>query len=404
MTCPIKYEVLATDRGTGARVGRLTLARGVIDTPVFMPVGTQAAIRSMPPHFLDGVGAEIILCNTYHLHQRPGEEIVEKFGGLHDFMAVDLPILTDSGGFQVFSLAKKTVSEEGVTFAYEVDGKKTFLSPETSMDIQQRLGADIAMAFDECLHPDASYDEACQSVELTARWEERSIAAHNRPDQSLFGIVQGGLFPDLRKRSAKQITSLPFDGFAIGGLSVGEGPEIMNAILEETTPLMPANLPRYLMGVGRPQDLVDGVAMGVDMFDCVIPTRHARGAVAYTFQGRLRISQNRYRRDAYALDTRCKCYTCQRFSRAYLNHLFGVNEVLGATLVTIHNLHFFSELMRRIRRSIRDGRFAAFRREIKALYPEKNKGPSPVRPHQGKKSSLPERAKKARPGRPKRKG
>lgn len=372
MTAPAPFKTTSLCRSTAARTGTLSLGRAEVQTPIFMPVGTQGAIRSMTPNFLSELKAQVILANTYHLHQRPGEALVEKMGGIHRFMAVDLPILTDSGGFQVFSLRKKELSEEGVSFAYELDGKKTFLSPETSMKIQQALGSDIAMAFDECLAPEADKAQTLASVDLTARWAERCIAAHNRPDQSLFGIVQGGMFPDLRKRSLAQITSLPFDGFAIGGLSVGEGPEKMNEVLGETMPLMPTDKARYLMGVGRPQDLVDGVATGIDMFDCVIPTRHARGGAIYTFQGRIRITHSRYRRDAYPLDTACGCYTCRNFSRAYVHHLFEIGEVLGATLATIHNLRFFGDLMEKIRASITDGTFAALRKDIHLLYPEKD--------------------------------
>lgn len=372
MTAPAPFKTTSLCRSTAARTGTLSLGRAEVQTPIFMPVGTQGAIRSMPPNFLPELKAQIILANTYHLHQRPGEALIERMGGLHRFMAVDLPILTDSGGFQVFSLRKKEITEEGVSFAYELDGKKTFLSPETSMKIQQALGSDIAMAFDECLPPEADKAQTATSVDLTARWAERCIAAHNRPDQSLFGIVQGGMFPDLRKRSLQQITSLPFDGFAIGGLSVGEGPEKMNEVLAATMPLMPVDKARYLMGVGRPQDLVDGVATGIDMFDCVIPTRHARGGAIYTFQGRIRITHARYRRDAYPIDTACGCYTCRNFSRAYVHHLFEIGEVLGATLATIHNLRFFGDLMEKVRASITDGTFAALRKDIHALYPEKD--------------------------------
>ena len=383
MTCPAPFEVAAVDRSTGARAGVLRLARGTVHTPVFMPVGTQAALRSLPPLFVPQIGIEILLANTYHLHQRPGEGTIDKLGGLHRFMNVDVPILTDSGGFQVFSLDKVDVTEQGVSFAYEVDGKRTFLSPETSMAIQQQLGSDIAMAFDQCLPADAPREVVGPSVDLTARWAERSIAGHTKADQSLFGIVQGGLFPELRQRSARQITSLPFDGFAIGGLSVGEGPEAMNRVLAETTPYMPAEHPRYLMGVGRPQDLVDGVALGVDMFDCVIPTRHARSGTVYTFRGRIRVTHSRYRRDAYPIDTSCSCYTCSSFSRAYLHHLFNVGEVLGATLCTVHNLTFFKTMMDRGREAILRGDFASYRREIKALYPEKHEV---ARPSSGKRT------------------
>lgn len=372
MTCPAPFETRSNCPSTDARTGTLRLRRAEVSTPIFMPVGTQGAIRGMPPHFLADVGAQIILANTYHLNQRPGEALIEKLGGLHKFMAVDLPILTDSGGFQVFSLRKKEISEEGVTFSYEVDGKKTFLSPERSMQIQQKLGSDIAMAFDECLPPEADRAATEKSVDMTARWAERCIKAHEKPEQSLFGIVQGGMHGDLRRRSAQQITSLPFDGFAVGGLSVGEGPDLMNAILAETMPHMPKGTARYLMGVGRPQDLVDGVALGIDMFDCVIPTRHARSGTLYTFQGRIRITHARYRRDSYPIDTSCDCYTCKHFSRAYLHHLFEIGEILGAMLATIHNLSFFGHLMARIRATIEDGTFASFRNDIHALYPEKN--------------------------------
>ena len=370
MTAEVGFEIKALDRSSSARRGTLRLKRGVVETPVFMPVGTQAAIRGLPARFFPEVPITICLANTYHLHQRPGEALIKKLGGLHRFMNTDVPILTDSGGFQVFSLKKKKVSEEGVAFAYELDGRKTFLSPEVSMQIQMDLGSDIAMAFDECLHADADYDEVAESIDLTARWAERCLAAHTDPNQSLFGIVQGGMFPDLRKRSLKQITALPFDAFALGGLSVGEGPEVMNKVLAATCGLMPPDKPRYLMGVGRPQDLVDGVAHGVDMFDCVIPTRHARGGLLYTFQGRLRVTQGRYRRDAYPPDTSCRCYTCQNYSRAYLNHLFSIGEPLALTLSTLHNLTFFYDLMEGIRSSIGNGTFAKLRRDIKALYPE----------------------------------
>ncbi len=372
MTCPARFTIKSLCRSTAARTGVLDLGRGQVKTPVFMPVGTQGAVRALPPHWLREVGAQIVLANTYHLHQRPGEALVEKLGGLHRFMAVDLPILTDSGGFQVFSLRKKELTEEGVAFAYELDGKKTFLSPETSMKIQMSLGSDIAMAFDECLPADSSREVVETSIDRTYRWAARCIEAHTRPDQSLFGIVQGGMFGDLRKRSAQQITSLPFDGFAVGGLSVGEGPEKMNAVLAETMPHMPPEKARYLMGVGRPQDLVDGVATGIDMFDCVIPTRHARGGALYTFQGRIRITHAKYRRDAYPIDTACGCYTCRNFSRAYVHHLFEIGEVLGSTLATIHNLMFFADLMTKIRSTIEDGTFMSFRKDVHALYPEKD--------------------------------
>ncbi|MCB9762727.1 MAG: tRNA guanosine(34) transglycosylase Tgt [Alphaproteobacteria bacterium] len=369
MTCPIPFSVEA--RHGAARAGVLRAARGEIRTPVFMPVGTQGAIRTLSPLHLASTGSQVILANTYHLHQRPGEDLVEKHGGLHKMMGVDLPILTDSGGFQVFSLKKKRVEEQGVTFSYEVDGRRTFLSPEISMAIQQKLGADIAMVFDECLPHGVDRAYAEDSVGRTTRWELRSKQAHTRPDQSLFGIVQGGFWPDLRRRSIEEICGIGFDGYAIGGLSVGEGHRKMCEVLDYTVGYMPDDHPRYLMGVGRPLDLVEGVARGVDMFDCVIQTRHARSGMFYTTPGRLRVTDRRYRRDMYPVDTSCDCYTCTTFTRAYLHHLFRVGEVLGATLATIHNLHWFAGFMARMRQSIVDGTFEAFRAEVHEAYPEK---------------------------------
>ena len=363
----IPFQLDAVDGG--ARAGTLTMRRGTVKTPVFMPVGTQAAIRSVSPLHLAETGSQIILANTYHLSQRPGESLVKKAGGLHDFMAVDLPILTDSGGFQVFSL-DKDVTEEGVTFRYEVNGQQTFLSPERSMAIQMDLGSDIAMVFDECLAFGTDKDAARASVDRTTRWERRSKEAHTREDQSLFGIVQGGFWPDLRARSAKAITEIGFDGYAIGGLSVGEGHQTMCDVLDYTTKHMPPNYPRYLMGVGRPLDLVEGVARGVDMFDCVIQTRHARSGVMYTSRGRIRVTDSKFRRDMYPVDSSCTCYTCTNFSRAYLHHLFRVGEILGATLASIHNIAWFQQFMGRMRESIVAGEFEAFRKEVHEYYPD----------------------------------
>jgi len=364
----IDYDLQATDGD--ARAGTLELARGTVQTPVYMPVGTQGAVRALPPEYLRGTGSQIILANTYHLSQRPGEDLVAKHGGLHKMMDVDLPILTDSGGFQVYSL-KPTVDEDGVEFRYEVDGKKTRLTPEISMEIQQKLGADIAMVFDECLPFGVDRAYAEDSLARTHRWEARCKAAHTRPDQSLFGIVQGGFWPDLRKRSAQQVTEIGFDGYAIGGLSVGEGPDVMKEVLDATTPHMSKDHPRYLMGVGRPQDLVEGVARGVDMFDCVIQTRHARSGLLYTNVGRMRITDKRYRTDMYPIDTSCSCETCRRFTRAYVHHLFRVGEILGTTLATIHNLHWFAHFMSEMRQSIVEQRFEAFRKHVHEIYPER---------------------------------
>jgi queuine tRNA-ribosyltransferase len=380
------------DRLGSARAARLVLPHGEVRTPVFMPVGTQAALRATQPRDVHEAGVSILLANTYHLSQRPGEQIVEKAGGLHRFMGVDLPILTDSGGFQVFSL-DKTVDEDGVSFCYAVDGKKTRLSPEISMKVQQALGADIAMVFDECLPADVDRKYAESSLGRTHRWEARSKAAHTRPDQALFGIVQGAFWHDLRKRSAEAVAEIGFDGYAVGGLAVGEEPAQMRDILEATTPHMPADHPRYLMGVGRPQDLVEGVARGIDMFDCVIPTRHARSGTLYTDSGRIRITDRRYRRDFYPLDTNCDCATCRQFTRAYIHHLFRVGEILGASLATIHNVRWFIHLMERMRASIQDGSFEQFRAWVHERYPEHQQGPTDpsakargrsARPHQGK--------------------
>ncbi len=352
-----------------ARATTLELERGTIQTPVFMPVGTQAAVRSVTPLHLHGTGAQIILANTYHLSQRPGEDLVEKAGGLHKFMGTHLPILTDSGGFQVFSL-DKTVDEDGVTFQYEVDGEKTFLSPERSMDIQQKLGADIAMVFDECIAFGTERKYAEASVARTTRWEKRSKEAHTRPDQSLFGIVQGGFWPDLRKRSAEEIAEIGFDGYAVGGLSVGEGHQKMCDVLDVTTEHMPWDSPRYLMGVGRPLDLVEAVARGIDMFDCVIQTRHARSGVMWTWHGRMRVTDKRYRKDFRPIDDKCTCYTCTNFSRAYLHHLFKVGEIMAATLASVHNIAWFQQYMAAMRMSILDGSFESFRKNVHEIYPE----------------------------------
>jgi queuine tRNA-ribosyltransferase len=371
---PVPFTLEATEGA--ARAGTLKLARGTVQTPIYMPVGTQAAVRSVSPLHLAQTGSQIVLANTYHLSQRPGEKLIEKAGGLHDFMAVDLPILTDSGGFQVFSL-DKTVTEEGVEFRYEVDGNKTFLSPERSMEIQMKLGSDIAMVFDECLAFGTEKKYAEASVARTTRWEQRCKAAHTRPDQSLFGIVQGGFWADLRRRSAEEIGAIGFDGYAIGGLSVGEGHDVMCEVLDWTTPHMPHDAPRYLMGVGKPIDLVEGVARGIDMFDCVLQTRHARSGVVYTGRGRLRLTDSRFRTDFYPIDTNCSCYTCTHFSRAYLNHLFRVGEILSATLASIHNITWFHGFMAEMRQSIVEGRFEAFRKGVHEVYPPGEQRPPP---------------------------
>jgi queuine tRNA-ribosyltransferase len=376
------FSVDATDGA--ARATTLRLDRGTIETPVYMPVGTQAAVRSVSPLHLSQTGTQILLANTYHLSQRPGEDLVARAGGLHDFMAVDLPMLTDSGGFQVFSL-DKTVTEDGVTFNYEVDGTKTFLSPERSMEIQMKLGADIAMVFDECLAYGADAKTAENSVERTTRWEARCKEAHFRTDQSLFGIVQGGFDERLRAKSCADITDIGFDGYAVGGLSVGEGHAKMCDVLDFTVGHLPPDRPRYLMGVGRPLDLVEGVARGIDMFDCVIQTRHARSGMFYTSRGRVRITDRKYRRDMFPIDASCDCYTCTTFTRAYVHHLFRVGEILGATLASVHNIHWFHRFMRDMRQSIIEGRFAGFREEVHRVWPEQPAQP-PQPPKKNRKS------------------
>ncbi len=365
---PLSFAVEARDAHTMARAGTLSTKRGDIETPVYMPVGTQGALRNLSPAQVVEAGTQIILANTYHLALRPGESLIAKAGGIHTFSGYTLPILTDSGGFQVFSLPKAQVGPDGVTFRYEVDGRAVFLSPERSIEIQEALGADIAMVFDECIPYPCPHQRALEALERTTAWEERCKIHHRRADQALFGIVQGGVFPDLRKRSAREIVALDFDGYAIGGLSVGEGRQILSDVLDVTVPELPEDRPRYLMGVGLPEDLFEAVERGVDMFDCVIPTRHARGGIVYTFQGRLRIQNARYRRDMYPVDTTCGCYTCRLFSRAYLRHLYLIRESLGSTLAAIHNLHFFHELMRRMRQAIMDGTFREYKRAFLRTY------------------------------------
>jgi len=364
------YELIKTCKQSGARLGRVHTPHGTIDTPVFMPVGTLATVKTMSPEELKQMDAQIILSNTYHLYLRPGHEIVRRAGGLHRFMNWDRPILTDSGGFQVFSLSeRRKITEEGVEFKSHLDGSRLFLSPETSMEIQNALGADIIMAFDECPPYPASHEYVKQSLERTTRWAERCLKAHARPhDQALFGIVQGGMYEDLRRKSAEQLTSLDFPGYAIGGLSVGEPKEVMYQMLEITTPLLPANKPRYLMGVGSPDALLEGAIRGVDMFDCVLPTRIARNGTCMTSQGRLVIRNAKYQDDFGPLDPECSCYTCTHYSRAYIRHLIKADETFGIRLTTYHNLHFLLDLMRKIRQAIMEDRLLDFRDEFFEKY------------------------------------
>lgn len=354
------FEVQA--KAGQARAARLMTARGTIQTPVFMPVGTKATVKGMLPEELKTLGAQIILGNTYHLHLRPGEETIDRLGGLHKFMNWPGPILTDSGGFQVFSLSQLSkIQEEGVEFRSHLDGSRYFLSPEKSMQIQMALGSDIIMAFDECLKYPATPDEVKKSMELTYRWLLRSRDAMTREQSLLFGIIQGGLDLQTRRESLEQVTSVDLPGYAMGGFSVGEPIELMHALVKEVAPHMPENKPRYLMGVGTPLDLVLAVDAGMDMFDCVMPTRVARNGTLFTWQGRISIKRSEYREDNSPLDPECDCYTCKNYSKAYLRHLFLSGEILSARLNTIHNLHFYLNLMNRMREHILNGTWPEFR-------------------------------------------
>ena len=364
----LKFVLLKTDSHTLARAGVFSTPHGDIPMPAFAPVGTQATVKAVSPHELRELGANLVLANTYHLYLRPGSDLIARLGGLHRFMAWDGPILTDSGGFQVFSLARlRRVDDDGVTFRSHVDGSEHRFTPEKAIAIQEQLGADIIMAFDECAEPhDRAYNEA--ALARTHAWAERCRVAQTRHDQALFGIVQGGIFADLRQESARFLTSLDFPGYAIGSLSVGETKAEMHAMLEVTTPLLPAGKPRYLMGVGSPEDLFEGVARGIDLFDCVLPTRIARNGAVFTRRGRLNLRNAQYADDPRPIEEGCACYACQHFSRAYLRHLFAAKEILGLRLTTIHNLHFSLDLMRQIRASILDGTFSAFKERFLTGY------------------------------------
>ncbi|PWU21276.1 MAG: tRNA guanosine(34) transglycosylase Tgt [Bdellovibrio sp.] len=345
-----------------ARRGRLITAHGPIETPVFMAVGTKATVKAMTTHELAELGTQVVLGNTYHLHLRPGEKIIQRQGGLHQFMRWPGPLLTDSGGFQVFSLNQlRRLTEEGVEFRSHLDGAKHFLSPETSMQIQMDLGSDIIMAFDECLEYPASDERIKESMDLTYRWLLRSQAAMTRTESLLFGIVQGGLSLDFRRYSLQQITSVDLPGYALGGFSVGEPMELMHALVKEVAPLMPAQKPRYLMGVGTPLDLILSIDSGIDMFDCVMPTRVARNGTLFTWQGKVSIKRNEYKEDSSPLDPECDCYTCTHYSKAYLRHLFLSGEILGSRLNTIHNLYFYMNLMAKSRAAIEKGKWREFR-------------------------------------------
>ena len=366
----IKFEVIKESKKTKARLGKLFTPHGIIETPIFMPVGTQATVKAMTPRELEGLGIQIILSNSYHLFLRPGHGLIAQAGGLHKFMGWKRAILTDSGGFQVFSLGKlNKINDEGVSFNSYIDGSKHFVSPEKAMEIQMALGADIAMAFDECTPYPAGRYQVEIAAQRTIQWAKRCKEVHHNLNQSLFGIIQGGAFKDLRIDNAKKLVELDFPGYAIGGLSVGEPKSIMYEILDCTIPCLPNNKPRYLMGVGAPQSILEGTIRGVDMFDCVLPTRNARNGSLFISSGKLSITNAKYKDDFTPLDNKCKCYTCQNFTRAYLRHLYMSKEILASTLGTIHNLYFMSSLMKKIRLALLEDRLLEFKEEFLSNFP-----------------------------------
>lgn len=365
------FSLEHTDGASRARLGRIRTAHGEIRTPVFMPVGTQGTVKSLTPEDLRELGAEVILANTYHLYLRPGHERIRRLGGLHRFTHWEYPILTDSGGYQVFSLgALRKISAAGVSFRSHLDGSSHFLSPESAMEIQEALGADIAMCLDECTPYPVTYAETRRSLELTRDWARRCRRVHQAEEQALFGIVQGGVFQDLRRESAEGLLEIGFDGYALGGLSVGEPPDMKLEVIAATLPLLPADRPRYLMGLGTPEDLIEGVARGADLFDCVLPTRNARNGMLFTRQGRVVIKNAHFADDPRPVDPECACYTCRNYSRAYLRHLYLARELLSYRLNTWHNLYYFMELMRDIRQAVAEDRFLEFRRDFYVLRKE----------------------------------
>ncbi|HJG48951.1 MAG TPA: tRNA guanosine(34) transglycosylase Tgt [Facklamia tabacinasalis] len=371
MTEPaIRYELIKEEKNTGARLGILHTPHGSFETPIYMPVGTLATVKGLSPEELKDMGAEIVLSNTYHLWLRPGEDIVEEAGGLHKFMNWDRGVLTDSGGFQVFSLSDmRKIEEEGVNFRNHISGEKLFLTPEKAIQIENALGADIIMSFDECPDFHHSYDYVKNSINRTTRWAERGLKAHQRPDdQALFGIVQGAGYKDLRIQHARDLASLDFPGYSIGGLSVGETKDEMNSVLDYLTPELPKDKPRYLMGVGSPDALIDGVIRGVDMFDCVLATRIARNGTCMTSTGRLVVKNAQYARDFRPIDENCDCYTCRNYTRAYVRHLIKTDELFGMRLASIHNVYFLLELMRNVRKAIMDDQLLEFREDFFERY------------------------------------
>ncbi len=365
----LQYELIKKDRDCSARLGNLKISHGIIESPIFMPVGTQATVKTLTSEDLYEIGAGIILSNTYHLYLRPGSELIEKSGGLHGFMNWKRGILTDSGGFQVFSLSKlRQITDEGVYFNSHIDGSRHFLTPEKVMEIEQQLGADIAMCFDECSPYPCSYEEAEKAVERTTLWAHRCKKTHKRADQALFGIVQGNVFPNLRQKSAGDLTALDFDGYGIGGLSVGEPKADMYSMLDLMNTVLPWDKPRYLMGVGAPEDLLEGVKRGVDMFDCVLPTRLARHGSAYTHRGRITVRNAVYAEDFEPIDDACDCWVCRNYSRAYIRHLIKAGEMLAHRLLSYHNVYFLLNLMEEARAAIKEDRFLEYYHEFMQKY------------------------------------
>ncbi len=363
------FTVLKKDLTAGARLGRLVTAHGVVETPAFMPVGTQGTVKAMLPRDLKEMGCQILLGNTYHLYLRPGAELIRELGGLHRFMNWDGPILTDSGGYQVFSLgAMRNLSEEGVRFRSHLDGSSHLLTPENVVQIQEALGSDIAMVLDECIPHDANRDYVRDSTERTMRWAERCLRTRSRADQLMFGIIQGGMYKDLREQCVREMNLMPFDGFAVGGLGVGEGEELLHSIAASTVGLLPEDRPRYLMGVGRPEDIVSAVGAGFDLFDCVLPTRNARNGTLFTSAGKVSIKRAEFANDPRPLDEGCDCYCCRNFSRAYLRHLYMAGEILSSQLNSLHNLYFYHRLMERCREAIRRNRTACWSRETATTF------------------------------------
>ena len=361
-----EFKLLKKDKTSNARLGKIITPHGEVNTPVFMPVGTQGTVKSLTPERVKELGAEIILSNTYHLYLRPGHTLIKDLGGLHQFMNWKYPILTDSGGFQVYSLsALRKITNDGVEFQSHIDGSKHFISPETAIEIQEALGSDIMMCFDECTPYPADFNYAEKSLDMTIEWARRCKKARNNNYQALFGIVQGGTHHELRKRGVEEIADIGFDGYALGGLSVGEPKNLIMEIMERTVPLMPEEKPRYLMGIGMPGDIVESVYHGVDMFDCVIPTRNARNGMLFTNSGNIVIKHARYRNDESPIDSQCDCYTCKNYSRAYLRHLFQAKEILAVVLNTIHNVRYFMNLMENIRNAIKNDNYEVFRKKFK---------------------------------------